>query len=77
MLELISRITAIRDLSLLERISPAWMDPNGSVNTASLRFVQHWYLERGDLTSEVDVDQIVDPSFADYALSRIGRYPTP
>lgn len=76
-LELISRITAIRDLSLLERISPAWMDPNGSVNTASLRFVQHWYLERGDLTSEVDVDQIVDPSFADYALSRIGRYPTP
>ncbi|HLI28687.1 MAG TPA: ABC transporter substrate-binding protein [Chloroflexota bacterium] len=76
-LELISRVTGIRDLSLLDRISPAWMDPNGSVNTASLRFVQHWYLERGDLTGEVEVDQIVDPSFAEYALSRIGRYPTP
>jgi NitT/TauT family transport system substrate-binding protein len=74
-LELLTRITAVRDLALLERVAPTWLDPNGSVNVASLRGVQRWYLERGELTSEVDFDRVVDLSFLDHALTRLGRYP--
>jgi NitT/TauT family transport system substrate-binding protein len=76
-LELIAQHTAIKDPALLQSMSPTWMDPNGSLNVDSLRALQHWYLERGDLTSEVDMDQVVDPSFVDYAVGRLGRYPTP
>jgi len=38
--------------------------------------VQRWYLERGELTSELDLARVVDPSFLDYAISRLGRYPS-
>jgi NitT/TauT family transport system substrate-binding protein len=75
--ELISRVTAVRDPSLLEQLLPAWIDPNGGVHKPSLQLVQRWYLERGDLTSEVDLDRVVDGSFAEYAVARIGRYPAP
>jgi hypothetical protein len=51
------------------------MDPNGSVTTDSLRAVQQWYAERGDLTGELDLDRVVDTSFVDYAVGRLGRAP--
>ena len=76
-LELLSRVTPVKDVALLERVAPTWMDPDGGVNVASLRATQRWYLERGDLTTEVDMDRMVDMSFVDHALSRLGRYPAP
>jgi NitT/TauT family transport system substrate-binding protein len=74
MLELLARVTSVRDLALLGRVGQPWIDPNGGVDTASLRAVQRWYVERGDLTREVDVARMLDMSYVDYALGRIGRY---
>ena len=76
-IELLTRITSVRDRALLERTAPTWMDPNGSVTTDSLRAVQQWYAERGELTGELDLDRVIDLSFVDYALGRIGRYTGP
>jgi NitT/TauT family transport system substrate-binding protein len=75
--ELMTRITPIKDPALLGRIAPTWLDPNGNVNTASLRDTQRWYVERGDQTEEVDLQRAVDPSFVAFALQRLGRYPVP
>jgi NitT/TauT family transport system substrate-binding protein len=75
--ELMTRITPIKDPALLGRIAPTWLDPNGDVNTASLRDTQRWYVERGDQTAEVDLQRAVDPSFVAFALQRLGRYPVP
>ncbi|HZR97775.1 MAG TPA: ABC transporter substrate-binding protein [Chloroflexota bacterium] len=75
-LELIGRTAGISDKGLLERIGPSWADPNGAVNVESLRETQRWYVARGDQTGEVDFDRVVDTSFADYAVSRIGRQAT-
>jgi NitT/TauT family transport system substrate-binding protein len=75
MLELLTRITPVRDLALLERTAPSWMDPNGSVNVASVRALQRWYVDRGEVTGEVDLERAVDTSYVDYALGQLGRYP--
>jgi ABC-type nitrate/sulfonate/bicarbonate transport system substrate-binding protein len=75
-LELIGRTAGITDKALLERIGPSWADPNGQVNVESLRDTQRWYVARGDQTGEVDFDRVVDSSFADYAVSRLGRQAT-
>ena len=77
LLQLLTRITGIQDAALLERLAPSWIDPNGRVNVESLGSVQHWFFERGDMTSEVDLDRVVDPSFVDYAITRLGPYATP
>lgn len=74
-LALLTRITPIQDVSLLERMAPTWMDPNGGVNVASLQAVVRWYIERGDVPPEADFSRAVDPQFASYAVERIGRYP--
>jgi NitT/TauT family transport system substrate-binding protein len=75
MLELLTRVTPVRDLALLERTAPSWMDPNGSVNMASLRALQRWYVDRGETTGDVDLERVVDTRFVDYALGQLGRYP--
>ena len=75
--ELMTRITPIKDQGLLMRIAPTWLDPNGTVNLASLRDTQRWYVERGDQSAEVDLQRAVDPRFATFALERLGRYPVP
>jgi NitT/TauT family transport system substrate-binding protein len=73
--ELMGRVSNMRDFELLKRLHPSWSDPNGQVNVDSLRDVQRWYVGRGEQTGEVDFSRVVDPSFVDYALQRLGRAP--
>jgi NitT/TauT family transport system substrate-binding protein len=73
-IDLLTRVTPVRDRALLERVAPTWMDPNGAVNAASLQAIQRWYLDRGEMTAEVDFGRVIDSSFADYAVGQLGRY---
>jgi NitT/TauT family transport system substrate-binding protein len=75
LIPLLTRNTAIKDADLLARMAPNGMDPDGRVNVDSLRDTQRWYVERGNLAAEADLNQIVDQHFVDYALSRLGPYP--
>ena len=74
-LQLMARVSNIRDPDLLGRLQSTWSDPNGSVNVESLRDTQRWYVGRGEQTGEVDFSRVVDMSFVDYAISRLGRAP--
>jgi NitT/TauT family transport system substrate-binding protein len=74
MQQLIANVTGMRDLGLLDRLAPSWMDPNGSVNIDSLRAVEQWYRTRGDVTGQLDLDRVVDTSFVNYALQQLGPY---
>ncbi len=74
LIDLLVRTTPVKDPSIHERIAPIWIDPNGDINLASLRAVQRWYVERGDQSAEVDLTSLVDRSYLDYALGRLGRY---
>ncbi|HLH22083.1 MAG TPA: ABC transporter substrate-binding protein [Chloroflexota bacterium] len=73
--DLMTRTSNMKDLALLKRLHPTWSDPNGAVNVDTLRDVQRWYIGRGEQTGEVDFDRVIDMSFVDYALQRLGRYP--
>lgn len=77
MLQLIGRITRNPDMGLLERLAPSWLDPNGRVNVDSLRAVERWYRGRGELTGDLDIDRVVDLSFAAAAVAQLGPYPVP
>jgi NitT/TauT family transport system substrate-binding protein len=77
MLQLIANITNMRDMGLLERISPTWMDPNGSVNLESLRAVEQWYRTRGDVTGQLDLDRVVDMSYVNAGIQQLGPYTGP
>jgi len=75
MVTLLTQNTAIKDPALLERMAPNGFDPDARVNAQSLQDTQRWYLERGAIPTEVDINELVDQQFVDYALTRLGRYP--
>lgn len=62
------------DPDLYAEITPNYVDPNGAVNRESLQKDYDFFAENGFLEGEVDLDAIVDPSFAEAAVERLGPY---
>ena len=43
-------------------------------NREAISAAQDWFFERGYVSRKVDLDQIIDPQFADYAVAQLGPY---
>jgi NitT/TauT family transport system substrate-binding protein len=49
-------------------------DPNGHVNVTSLLEDYKFFKSLGLVQGDVDVEKVVDPSFAAAAVKKLGRY---
>ncbi|HZU07929.1 MAG TPA: ABC transporter substrate-binding protein [Chloroflexota bacterium] len=65
----------LRDPTLFDKMIPVGLDPDGKVNVEGLRNDLRWFVEHGLVTQPPDLDRVVDTSFAEYAVSRLGPYP--
>jgi NitT/TauT family transport system substrate-binding protein len=52
---------------LVRKLSPVALDPDGLVNGPSLKDEQEWYQSHGFVKTPVDIDKVVDNSFAEHA----------
>lgn len=50
------------------------LDPNQQVDMESLAAFQKFFVQEGQLREEIDVNQLVDPSFANAAVKKLGHY---
>jgi NitT/TauT family transport system substrate-binding protein len=55
--------TAVKDPKVLRSITPSGVDPNGTVNQASLQKDLDFYTSQGWIKGKVDLNMIVDSSF--------------
>jgi NitT/TauT family transport system substrate-binding protein len=69
--------TGVADPAIYEEITLPGLKPDGTVFKASLAEDQDWYLRLGLQRDSVDVDQLVDNQFADYAVQQLGPYAQP
>ena len=53
------------------------VDPNGLVDEQILNDVQDYYLRAGTQLQKIAPSRLVDRSYVEYALERLGRVPTP
>jgi ABC-type nitrate/sulfonate/bicarbonate transport system substrate-binding protein len=55
------------------------VDPDGRIMSERIAADVQYYLAKGYVQQPVDVQQLIDPRYADYALARLGPYrpPTP
>ena len=53
---------------------PAGLDPNGRVDMVFLDECQRYFIEQQYLQAPIDLTKLVDVSFADNAVSRLGEY---
>ncbi len=70
---ILAKYTTMKDPAVYDQIGWTWMDPNGEVSLDGLRDQENFYSDQGSVTKKVPVEEMVDRSFLDYALSKLGR----
>jgi NitT/TauT family transport system substrate-binding protein len=73
--QILIKHTPIKDPSLYGRLLTSPVDPNSPMPERPLNELQDYYLRTGAVQQPVDVRQVLDRSYTDYALQRLGRLP--
>jgi NitT/TauT family transport system substrate-binding protein len=74
-IDILARTTSLKDPALIDRVGPTGLNPDGYVSKPTLAQDVDWWVARGYVKTRVDVAQVVDDSFVDYAIERLGRHP--
>lgn len=73
-INILTESTPIKDGSVYAEMVPNGNDPNGRVNVASIVDDYKFFRAKGLVQSDVDAEKIVDMSFADAAVKKLGPY---
>jgi NitT/TauT family transport system substrate-binding protein len=71
---ILNEYTRIKDPAAYRAMTPFAANPDGHVNTASLKNDYDFYKQRGLISGRIAVEQVVDNSFADEAVRQLGKY---
>jgi NitT/TauT family transport system substrate-binding protein len=73
-LRILSDNSAFKDPALLDRMALHTVDPDGRLNFAALESDYRWYVAHGLIPDVIDLRQVVDNQFVDYAVQQLGPY---
>jgi NitT/TauT family transport system substrate-binding protein len=71
---ILNEYTGIKDPTIYRAMTPFAANPDGHVNKVTMQNDYGFYKERGLIKGQVTVDQVIDSSFAEAAVSKFGRY---
>ena len=71
---ILTKYTRIKDPKVYRAMTPFAANPDGHVNKASLQNDYDFFKSRGLISGHITVDQVIDNSFADEAVRRLGAY---
>ncbi len=77
MIQNISEMTGIKDLSLLKQAVPVFIDPNGKVSRPSIDTDLTYFQARGLVSKDITTAGIVDMSFVESLERTLGPFTTP
>lgn len=60
--------------TVIKSAFPAGLDPNGRVSLGFLQACQTFFIQQRYLQTPIDLGLLVDPSFADSTVARLGEY---
>jgi NitT/TauT family transport system substrate-binding protein len=66
--------TTVKDPALYDRIGMSTIDPDGTLNVASLADQMAWYGEQGLLQGSIDLNALIDNRWREAAVARLGPY---
>ena len=66
--------TPIKDASEYDEIRPAGLDRTAGLEMPSVRRDLAYYEQTGKLSAPIDLSKVIDTSFAEYAVQRLGPY---
>jgi len=75
--EILGKATGVTEPGIYDKIVLPGLNPDGYAFKESLAEDQRWFLRLGLQRDPVDVDQLLDNQFVDYALEQLGRHQAP
>jgi NitT/TauT family transport system substrate-binding protein len=72
--DILAESTPVKQKPLYDRMAYPGLSPNGTVNLATLKADQDYYIEAKLQERPADLDRAVDQSFAEAAVRRLGPY---
>ena len=73
--ELLAQNTALKDVEIYSNlVAPYGIDPDGAVDTDSLRAQYSYWIERGAAQAGFDIANAMDLQFLRYAIEQLGRF---
>ena len=73
-INILTKHTALKDPAIWDKVAVPSLQPDGRVNKAALEQDQEYYVRVGKQQEHVNLDQMVDMSFADWAQQQLGPY---
>lgn len=73
-IDILTKHTRIKNKKIYYNVVPVGLNPDGLVNTTSLKNDADWYFNQGYLKEKVDMDSVVDLSYAKHAVNVLGPY---
>jgi predicted GH43/DUF377 family glycosyl hydrolase len=71
--QILSQYTPIHDLSLFPRMATHDVDPNGVLDPRTVEEQQDYYVRYGTQQQKLDLGRVLDSSYSQYAVERLGR----
>ena len=71
--DILVKHTRLKDKTMYDKIQWSYMDPNAELSSTGLADQLAWYEKQGSVTSPVKLDTVIDTSFLDAALAKLGR----
>jgi NitT/TauT family transport system substrate-binding protein len=71
---ILTEYSFIKNPDVYKAMRSHYVDPNGTLNVASLKDVWQYFREAKQIDGSVTVDDVVDPSFAKWASEQLGPY---
>jgi NitT/TauT family transport system substrate-binding protein len=68
-----TQYTNVKDPALYARMMWPSVDPNGALDLSTLDVQQDYFLKTGAQQEKQDINRVVDPSYLNYAVERLGR----
>jgi NitT/TauT family transport system substrate-binding protein len=73
-IDILTHNSNVKDPALYKKMTPNGINPDGTMNEASLRKDLAFYKEQGYLEGNVSLEQVVDTSFVNMAVKELGPY---
>lgn len=71
---ILAEYSVVTDKELYEKMFPVGLNPDGFVRMKGVQMDLDWYKERGLLKGDLNAEDVVDNSFAEYAVKVLGKY---
>ena len=76
-IQIFTKHTMIKDPALYARMSMHGVEPNGLLDEQVLNDMQDYFVRVGNQREKIDLSRVVDRSYVEYALERLGRVGAP